>query len=168
MKQKIVFSSNDICGTLYGGPYRDRPHSNSMFTVNMADEISDPANVRVDCVDFQIPDTDKFNRAVALGILAMGEGKAVYAGCMGGIGRTGMYAAAMAKVAGEKDPVGFTRNNFHPHAVETKEQMAFIGNLDVNAIKSLVYDGLPAVSKLEKPEHFFKRMVRFLLTKLGF
>ena len=50
---------------------------------------------------------------------------------MGGIGRTGLFLAALAKLSGEKDPVAYVRKHYMPHAVETQQQQDFIKNLKV-------------------------------------
>ena len=54
----------------------------------------------------------------------------VYIGCRAGIGRTGMMIAALAKLAGEADPVGWTRAHYHPEAVETAAQHQAVVDLD--------------------------------------
>ena len=66
----------------------------------------------------------------------------VYIGCRAGLGRTGMVIAALAKLAGQGDPVGWTRRHYHRRAVETLAQEAAVAALDAPAIwRRLEYDG---------------------------
>jgi len=118
---------------IYGGPYRARP--TNTYNICMAAEIDEPADIRVETRDFSVPDTEELLAALKGGLLALGARRQVFVGCMGGIGRTGLYLAAMAKVLGEKYPVIYVRENYLSHAVETKEQMRFINELDVSSLK---------------------------------
>lgn len=55
--------------------------------------------------------------------------KKVYVGCMGGVGRTGMVLALLARVVYRMDggnAIARVRRYYNPHAVETKEQGAFV------------------------------------------
>ena len=56
----------------------------------------------------------------------------VYIGCRAGIGRTGMMIAALAKIAGHADPIGWVRTHYHADAVETAEQRAAVIALAVS------------------------------------
>jgi hypothetical protein len=118
---------------IYGGPYRQRPQA--MYGVNMAAEINEPADVRVPTADFSVPDEADLLKGLKKGLLALGAGRDVYVGCMGGIGRTGLYLAAMAKILGYEDPVLHVRDSYLRHAVETPEQQAYIANLDVSSLR---------------------------------
>ncbi len=60
--------------------------------------------------------------------------RAVYIGCRAGLGRTGMLIAALAKLAGQGDPVGWTRVHYDPRAVETAAQEQAVAVLDVPSI----------------------------------
>jgi len=62
-------------------------------------------------------------------------GKQLYIGCMGGWGRTGLFMALLAKASGISDPVAFIREQYTPHAVETKEQQDYVANFDVSPIQ---------------------------------
>ncbi len=53
-----------------------------------------------------------------------------YIGCRAGIGRTGMVIAALAKLAGQPDPVAWVRAHYHPEAVETADQAAAVAALN--------------------------------------
>jgi protein-tyrosine phosphatase len=60
------------------------------------------------------------------------EGKPVYAGCMGGIGRTGLLLALVLKAWGDEAPVATVRKQYYPHAVETSEQMRYIKEFEID------------------------------------
>lgn len=134
---------NLINGVVYGGPYTQKP--DDMFGVKMAAEINLPCNVDIPTQDFSVPRVDLVRRGVVQTLMAMANGHDVYAGCMGGIGRTGLFLAILAKVQIEyrrskhragrgEDPVGYVRQHFIPHAVETQEQQQYIANFDVTDI----------------------------------
>ena len=58
---------------------------------------------------------------------------------MGGWGRTGLFLALIAKVCGEKDPVAYVREHYAPHAVETKDQQAYVESFDVAALQRWLF-----------------------------
>ena len=95
-----------------------------------------PGNVDVSLPihDFEAPPTSALTDvtfALKSALRAALEGKDVYVGCMGGWGRTGLFMALLAKVAGVKDPVEFVRDNYTPHAVETDVQFKYVKAFDV-------------------------------------
>jgi len=58
----------------------------------------------------------------------------VYVGCAAGLGRTGTFIAALARLAGIVDPVAWVRTNYDPRAVETADQEAAVAALDLDAV----------------------------------
>lgn len=136
---------NLINTTVYGGPIRECP--SDMFGVKMAVEIDCPHNVSVPTEDFNVPQVSDLRIGVLKALMATINGETVYAGCWGGIGRTGIFLAALAKVQIEyrktkhrpgrgEDPVLYVRKHFIPHAVETQQQKDFINDFDVRDIVS--------------------------------
>lgn len=134
---------NLIDTKVHGGPYRELPFD--MFGVKMAVEIKEPCNVDIPTQDFNVPEVSDLRAGVVKALMAMMNNEVVYAGCMGGIGRTGLFLAALAKVQIEyrkskhragrgDDPVLYVRNHFIPHAVETEQQKQFIADFDVSDI----------------------------------
>lgn len=134
---------NLINTVVHGGPYRNIP--DDMFGVKMAEEIKQAHDVDIPTRDFCVPKVSDLQTGVVLALMAMINGHEVYAGCMGGIGRTGLFLAALAKVQIEyrrskhragrgEDPVLYVRKHFIPHAVETQEQKQFIADFDVSSI----------------------------------
>lgn len=115
--------------TVYGGPYKKRPESLNGFPtygVKMADEIRLMSDVAIDVVDFGIPTVQQVDDALLQVVNLILSGRPVYVGCMGGIGRTGLLLAILAKVWGIEEPVKYVRVNYMAHAVETAPQMAFV------------------------------------------
>lgn len=139
---------NLINTKVYGGPYRDFgswEHIPGMFGVKMAVEIDAPCHVSVPTRDYDVPKVTDLQAGITRALMAMVNDQPVYVGCMGGIGRTGLFLAALAKVQIEyrksnhrqgrgDDPVLFVRNHFIPHAVETDQQQEYIDDLDVSMI----------------------------------
>ena len=136
---------NLINAVVHGGPYRDLP--DGFFGVKMAKEIITHCDVNIPTADFDGPQVSDLREGVVRALMAMINGEKVYAGCMGGIGRTGLFLAALAKVQIEyrkakhrsgrgEDPVLYVRKHFIPHAVETNQQKEFIADFDVADIVS--------------------------------
>jgi hypothetical protein len=118
--------------TVYGGPYLDRPKNT--IGVKMAAEILEPCTIRIDTKDFGVPPVrqmkDGLDRAVSYILL----GEPVYVGCMGGIGRTGLFLAILARAfgLGGKDPVGYVRQNYYSPAVETQAQRKYVMSFPIS------------------------------------
>lgn len=112
-----------------GGPYMRRPAnvSGRVFTVRLAKEIREDADVVIPIVDFSVPESDEaLLKGLDAALSAMGRGEMVYAGCMGGRGRTGLFLACLAKLWGKAGPVEFVREVYFNHAVETEDQYAYV------------------------------------------
>ena len=132
-----------IDATVYGGPYKKVPQY--FWGVKMAEEINHPHMVSVPTKDYCVPKVSDLKAGIVKALMAMINEEDVYVGCMGGIGRTGIFLAALAKVQIEyrktkhragrgDDPVLYVRKHFIPHAVETAEQEKYIADLDVSDI----------------------------------
>jgi hypothetical protein len=114
---------------IFGGPYRQRPRN--FRGVCMAAELAQSAHdVLVPTHDFSTPKVAQLIAGLDRTLDLIIAGEPVYVGCMGGIGRTGLFLAAIAKLWGEEDPVAYVRRQYIPHAVETSEQKTFIRNLE--------------------------------------
>jgi len=124
--------------TVYGGPYRECPEG--AYGVNMAAELRYlPSKVQVPTEDFQTPDPDDLLEGLRQTILALGAKQQVYVGCMGGIGRTGLFLAVLAKALGYETPVTYIRANYLSYAVETEQQQRYVDTFDVSGLKSTVF-----------------------------
>lgn len=148
LKSGVVVSMGKIHGTVFGGRFvLYRQGTRRLIGVKMAEEINHPHEISIPTEDFSVPsETD-----MAIGILAslkfMLEGSDIYAGCMGGIGRTGLFMGCMAKVCldyhggeymGYNDPVKLVRGEYKSHAIETSEQQAFVRNFDTSKALAFV------------------------------
>lgn len=81
---------------LYGGPYHKRP--GNIQGIKMAEEILAPCSIAIDTKDFSVPDVIDLQLGLYAGIALLIKNGSMYVGCMGGVGRTGLYMAAMAKI----------------------------------------------------------------------
>ncbi len=133
MRGSIYFVTDRINQNIYGGPYYQRP--DELKGVKMAAEIQAHCDVDIPTVDFSVPDVAHLRAGMLRAVGLMAEGHDLYVGCMGGIGRTGLFMAGMAKVQDISNPVEFVRHEYYPHAVETDEQRKYISDLDVTAVK---------------------------------
>ena len=118
---------------LYGGPYRKKPEG--MKGVKMAAEINAQCDVSVPTRDYCVPDPKELEQGIRKTILMLAKGEKVYVGCMGGVGRTGLFMAVLLKAMGVKDPIKMVRECYSPHAVETEEQEAFVRDFDTRRLK---------------------------------
>jgi len=107
-----------------GGPYRLKPPG--YIGVKMAKEIQAPAEIDIPTRDFDTPPAAEMDHGLRQAVNRILLGQPLYVGCMGGIGRTGLFLAILAKAFGEPDPVAYVRKNYMGHAVETLEQKAYV------------------------------------------
>lgn len=139
----IPVNFGDCRGTIYGGPFRQYvPETRRLVGIKMAQEIDHPHDFKVDTEDFCVPTVYAMHQGIAFALKALFKGQDVYVGCMGGIGRTGLFMGCMAKVMRDyqqtldkvirenHDPVRYVRLHFKPHAIETEEQMRFVAEFD--------------------------------------
>ena len=130
MKGKIALPLNDRqFFTVAGGPYMAKPAG--YIGVKMAKEINAPCEVSIPTADFNVPDPKLMARGLDEAVNRILLGQPLYVGCMGGIGRTGLFLAILAKAFGVKDPVRYVRANYIPHAVETTQQMRYVFDFQV-------------------------------------
>ncbi|MGZ7140838.1 phosphatase domain-containing putative toxin, partial [Streptococcus pyogenes] len=76
-----------------------------------AAEINAACSVDIPTRDFSIPNTTLMTDGLRQALALVLSGQPVYAGCMGGIGRTGLFLAILAKAWGIDNPVQFVRSN---------------------------------------------------------
>ena len=107
-----------------GGPFHDCPPT--FKGVKMAKEIRKDCAVDIPTEDFKTPDRLTLYRGLDAALDLLLAGEPLYVGCMGGKGRTGLFLAVLAKAFGVKRPVEYVRAHYYAHAVETKEQYAFV------------------------------------------
>ena len=122
---------------ILGGPYINMPKAD-MIGIKMAVEIHKPCHINIPTEDFDVPSVEDLRRGLIKAIVAIAKGKTLYVGCMGGIGRTGLFMAALLKIyLPNEDPIEMTRSLYIPHAVETTEQQKFINSLPVDDLIEL-------------------------------
>jgi hypothetical protein len=109
---------------VHGGPYRDIPLG--MMGVKMAVEITAESAVNIPTKDFNTPPMQELYKGLDKAVALILAGEPVYVGCMGGIGRTGLFLAILAKTFGVKNPIQYVRRHYFAHAVETAEQIKFV------------------------------------------
>jgi hypothetical protein len=126
---------------IHGGPYdKFKRLTDNMVGICVRAERTQgkEMDAHVPIVDFQTPTPamrPAFEKALRVAMGAALREKMVYVGCMGGMGRTGLFLAVLAKAAGIPDPVEYVRANYYSGAVETDEQYDFVENYDVTGIQ---------------------------------
>jgi hypothetical protein len=158
-------------GILAGGPYSEVGNiATTSFKVNLEHKIKKDADVTLIVPDFSLPSDPKaFDDAVVAAAQALADGKVVVAGCMGGIGRTGTFYAALLGALGSESPISTLRSMYLPHAVETADQQEFvmkrIRNLKSRVDSEVRYRGPAAkpvvqtVSLIDRVRGFFKAIL---------
>ncbi|MBW6456192.1 MAG: cyclin-dependent kinase inhibitor 3 family protein [Trueperaceae bacterium] len=77
---------------------------------------------------------DAFAELVAAIRRSLDDGRRVVVHCRGGVGRSGLVAAAVATTCGDDADAAIARvREAQPHAVETREQEAYVGRFAVRA-----------------------------------
>jgi hypothetical protein len=137
----MQFQLGNLKTEIAGGPYKLKPEG--YFGIKMAAEVRAGCGIDIPIRDYCVPEEGTFKRGLVLGIMAVSLGQKLYVGCFGGIGRTGLYMAGLAKVMAEYrkkmhrptfDPILYVRRQYLAKAVETPQQEAFINTLDVQPI----------------------------------
>lgn len=119
-----------------GGPYRDRPAN--LSGVKMAIEIFAPCTVSIPTQDFKVPDLGDMWWGLAKSLWLLRTEGHIYVGCMGGIGRTGLFMAIMTRLlTGVDGPTAVTqvRKDYNPSAVETKDQKDYVAKFPLMLLK---------------------------------
>lgn len=117
---------------IYGGPYYEKPAD--MGGVRMAAELDIPADAVVPVRDFGVPGKTHYRAlygALLFALYGLSKGREVYVGCMGGVGRTGLFLALLARCLDVISPIAYVREQYSPRAVETPEQEAFVRDFDL-------------------------------------
>lgn len=85
-------------------------------------------------------DPAEFRKMIEWAKVQIDNGRKVFAGCIAGHGRTGLFLAALVSLYGEKDAIRYVRKNYCSRAVESTKQVAFLvsdyGVKDADATKS--------------------------------
>lgn len=116
--------------TVAGGSYRNAllvPED--WYGVSLAAELLPvDGHDHVPCGDFRVPEVREVVPALRRALReAVINGRPVFAGCMGGTGRTGLFLAMVISVlCPEEDPIKAVRRLYKKGAVETPEQVRFV------------------------------------------
>lgn len=147
-----------VSGHCFGGRFRDfDPTTRRLIGVKMAAEIDHPCHIDIPTQDFSIPDSNDMQEGMYMALLKMSKGNDIYVGCMGGIGRTGLFMGCLAKILidyhegsylGFTDPVNMVRSLYKGHAIETDEQQAFVRGFDSERLVSWLW----AIQPEDQPE----------------
>jgi protein-tyrosine phosphatase len=120
-----------------GGPFDARPVGGTFNVCVRSERVPfEGVHAWLPIKDFQVPqDTSAVVSVLKKALRAMLDGKKVYVGCMGGIGRTGLFLALLAKVAGIGNPVGYVRWHYDDRSCETEEQIDYVAAFPVEEIQ---------------------------------
>lgn len=141
-------------GTVFGGRFLNyEAGTRRLVGIKMAQEIDHPHDFKVDTPDFSVPSVADMQQGILYGLQALADGKDIYVGCMGGIGRTGLYMGCMAKLMKDfhnskddeagpmaMDPVKYVRTWYMSHAIETAAQQAYVQTFDTAPALAWLYE----------------------------
>lgn len=114
---------------VFGGPYYDKPFG--YVGVKLAPEVLADAMIELPIGDFSTPrDLHRTNAVVWMVLNHLAAKDAVFVGCMGGRGRTGLFLALLVKAMGIPNAIGHVRANYHAKAIETKDQEQYVIEYD--------------------------------------
>jgi len=116
--------------TVAGGPYFDRP--TNMRGVKMAIEIDRACDINIPTEDYNVPNPTDLQHGLDRAVEMILEGQPLYVGCYGGVGRTGLFLGVLAKAFGQPDPLTFVRAGYNPHAMETKQQIKYVADFNID------------------------------------
>lgn len=130
--------------SMYGGSFffnKELTEQNpniSFYSVNLMKEHPLACSDYLPIADFSVPeDKNKLNEVIFSLIKEMIEKtNYVYMGCFGGVGRTGLVMACIAKCLGVQDPVHYIRENYSIRAVETEEQAQFVHDFNPTVVQN--------------------------------
>lgn len=98
MNGTLELNLNGSKVTVIGGPYLDKPRE--LRGVKLAEEIDAPYDLKLDIPDFSVPDREETFEVTLRAIDLLVQEGTIYVGCMGGIGRTGLFMALLVKATG--------------------------------------------------------------------
>jgi hypothetical protein len=128
----MVFDFGKGNVAVFGGPYRQAPED--MPGVKMAAEIDAPCAVDIPTRDFDVPQRDDMVDGLMLTLWLLRKHRKIYVGCMGGIGRTGLFLAVLTRLLTDCDgpeAVRRVRAEYKGHAVETQEQQEWVAEFRI-------------------------------------
>ncbi len=145
--RSIPFSKTDANGAFevtylgqrlqfFGGPFKLSAQHPDAFLVKCATEQTGVYHAAIPCEDFRAFDPADLYKAVDAALDAAFRGSPIYAGCAGGIGRTGTFLAAVLKVFfPDENPVDTVRDVYLSYAVETADQRKLLASFDVSKLR---------------------------------
>lgn len=142
---------------IYGGPYRQYiPGQRRLVGVKMAKEIEADHDIDIPTKDFSVPNVGALQQGLSDAIRHIALGNDVYVGCMGGIGRTGLFMGCLLKALHDAapeefeapfDPVMMTRELYSSHAIETAEQMDYVREFPTEPVVATYRQYAPSLSR---------------------
>lgn len=150
-----------VKATVFGGPFEEYvPGQRRLVSVKMAEELDLPHDISIPTRDFHTPNLADLHLGLREALKAILAGNDLYVGCKGGIGRTGLFMACLAKVMFDYDkesggicptqtPVQYVREHYYHKAVETDEQKAFIGRFDTTEHVNFLLDELQPLPEVK-------------------
>ena len=140
----IPFEFHTIRGYIYGGPFKAfEPGTRRLVGVKMAEELDFIHDIDIPTRDYSVPDPQDMEDGMIEALQALHDGHDIYVGCMGGIGRTGLFMGCMTKLLIDlealpeaSDPVAYVRKHYIPHAIETSDQQTYVRTFDTTKVQA--------------------------------
>ncbi|QIG76969.1 tyrosine phosphatase domain-containing protein [Rhizobium phage RHph_Y1_11] len=125
---------------LLGGPFETSLQTGDTYRVNLkAEGTRRHFDAELPIEDYSVPDSPEMVRETIEDVILQAlTGKLIVTGCMGGMGRTGLFLAILAKAVGIPNPVGYVRANYFSHAVETVQQKRYVDEYDASWVPAYI------------------------------
>lgn len=153
LKKGVPVSIGGVQAVIFGGPFRDFvPGTRRLKGIKMAVELDLKCDVSVPTEDYGVPTQWSMDSGLIYACSFILKGNDVYAGCMGGSGRTGLFMGCLVKCLNDYalttgapvitplDPVAYVRITYKGHAIETPEQEAYVRNYDSTCVLEWLTD----------------------------
>ena len=112
-----------------GGPFDALPAGAAGLCLEPLAARADEARWHLPIPDYGIPEPAALHAVLVtmLATMRAAPDAAYHIGCKAGLGRTGLALGCLARMAGiAGDPVAWVRAHYHPEAIETPTQEAFV------------------------------------------
>jgi len=136
MNGEVRLTRRGAARRVVGGRFNDFAPPAIGVCLEARSRLANLADVLIEVPDFTAPTQAQLRDGLVATLRLMRDAPElpVYVGCAAGLGRTGTFIAALARMAGIGDAVAWVRANYDGRAVETAEQAAAVAALDVDAV----------------------------------
>lgn len=109
---------------LFGGSFLMAPKSDDYLIINLMAEYDLDCDFYLPIKDYEVP--ENIDDMIKIFEEIKKTNKHVFVGCLGGMGRTGLFMSCFLKYLGYQNSFEIVRSQYNPNAVENEKQKKFI------------------------------------------